>query len=207
MLYVKILIVEIKNSKFIKSLTNLKDIPTGDVPEIAFVGKSNVGKSSLLNSLLKSRLAKTSSTPGRTRLINYFSINDDSLRFVDLPGYGYNKASKQESEKWNEMIGSYLLNNKNLKLTIFIVDIRHLPTALDKQTQMFLHNNAIPFLIVATKGDKLAKSKVNNNVSMIARSLMVTSANIIPYSSQNAFGRNLLLDKIETFLQAINTQN
>lgn len=196
--------VEIKNCKFIKSSTSLSDIPEGDIFEIAFVGKSNVGKSSLINSLLKTKIAKTSSTPGRTRLINYFSVNNDSLRFVDLPGYGFNKASKNLTKEWNDMIGTYLLNNPKLKLVIFLVDIRHEPTSLDKMTQLFLYNNGLPYLIVATKSDKIAKSKINNHLSMIAKQLKVTSNNILAYSSVSPQSRTTLLDKIETVLTNLN---
>lgn len=192
--------MEIKNCKFIKSCTSLLDCPEGDVFEIAFVGKSNVGKSSLINSLLKTKLAKTSSQPGRTRLINYFSVNNDSLRIVDLPGYGFNKASKNITKDWNDMIGSYLLQNPKLKLVIFLVDIRHEPTQLDKTTQLFLFNNGIPYLIVATKSDKIAKSKVNNQLSLLARQLKVTTNNIIPYSSLNPNSRQILLEKIQNIL-------
>lgn len=193
--------MKIKNSKFLKSITNLIDKPDGDTPEIAFVGKSNVGKSSLINSLLGHNIAKTSSTPGRTRLINYFSINDDTLRLVDLPGYGYNLAGKQISGDWDRMIGSFLLNNPNLKLVVFLIDSRHQPTELDKQTQRFLYNNGIPFLIVATKTDKIAKSKVNNQLDMLAKQLFVTKANIVGYSTQTSFGKNQLLEKIDILLE------
>ena len=192
--------MEIKNCKFIKSCTNLSDKPEGDVFEIAFVGKSNVGKSSLINSVLNCKIAKTSSQPGRTRLINYFSVNNDNLRFVDLPGYGFNKASKNITKEWNDMIGEYLLNNSNLKLVLFLVDIRHAPTQLDKQTQLFLYNNGIPYLIVATKSDKIAKSKINNNLKLLAKDLKVTPANILPFTSLNNQSRLLLLEKIENIL-------
>lgn len=195
--------MEIKNSKFVKSITNLADKPAGDVPEITFIGKSNVGKSSLINCLLGAKLAKTSATPGRTRLINYFSVNNDTLRFVDLPGYGFNKASKAIADSWNDMMSNFLLQNNNLTLAIFIVDIRHEPTALDQTTLQFLYNNGIPFLIVATKSDKIAKSKVYNNTSKIAKLLKVANANIVAFSSQNQTGKMILLEKIQNI---INTQ-
>lgn len=195
--------MEIKNSKFLKSITKLEDKPTGDVPEIAFVGKSNVGKSSLINNLLSHKIAKTSSAPGRTRLINYFAVNNDTLRFVDLPGYGYNLASKQISNEWDNMIGKFLLDNPNLKLVIFLVDCRHNPTNLDKQTQKFLYNNGIPFLTVATKTDKIAKSKVNNQLFLVAKELMISKSNIIAYSVENNVGKANLLEKIDTILENI----
>lgn len=179
----------------------MTDKPDGNIPEIAFVGKSNVGKSSLINNLLGHNIAKTSSIPGRTRLINYFSINNDTLRFVDLPGYGYNLAGKQISDDWDKMIGSFLLDNPNLKLVVFLVDSRHKPTDLDKQTQKFLYNNGIAFLIVATKTDKIAKSKINNQLTMLAKELFVTKSNIIGYSSENSFGKTQLLEKIDIILE------
>lgn len=196
--------MEIKNCKFLKSCTDVINKPEGEISEIAFVGKSNVGKSSLINSLLKTKIAKTSSQPGRTRLINYFSVNNDTLRFVDLPGYGFNKASKNITKDWNDMIGSYLLNNSNLKLVVFLIDIRHTPTELDKITQLFLYNNGLPYIIVATKSDKIAKSKVKNNLNMLARQLKVTSANILPYTSLNPQSRILLLEKIQNILDMSN---
>ncbi len=169
----------VKKSSFVKSCASRKDFVEGDISEVAFVGRSNVGKSTLINNLLnRKNLAKTSSTPGRTQLINYFLVNDD-LHFVDLPGYGYHKAGKGLADKWNDMIGDYLLNSKNLKKVFVLVDIRHEPSALDKEMIKYLSHYALPLNVIATKPDKVKKSQLFKHRKMIASSLALGTENVL----------------------------
>lgn len=151
--------MEVVNTTFIGSFPSLEDMPRGVVPEIAFIGRSNVGKSSLINKLLGSRkkIAKTSSTPGKTRMINLFLING-SFYFVDLPGYGYAKASKSERARWQAMIENYLLGSENLRVLISLMDSRHGPLENDRIMLEWLMFHNLPFLPVLTKADKLKKN-------------------------------------------------
>lgn len=193
--------MRIISSKFVTSVANKDKILIDDKSQIAFVGRSNVGKSSLLNMLCgNSKLAKTSSTPGRTRLVNYFLINND-FYFVDLPGYGYAKASKSEVYSWQKLLEPYLIDNPRLKCVCVLVDIRHDPTELDEQMISFLNYYQIPYIIVATKADKFGKSKIKPMASKMANCLKVASGNVYPISSINSYGKENLLDKIEQFLQ------
>lgn len=172
-----------------------------DLPEFAFVGKSNVGKSSLINSLTNSKkLARTSSTPGLTKMINYFLINN-RFYFVDLPGYGYSKTGKSHQQNWSVFLEDYLSLSKNLKLVFLLIDIRHKPSELDliMQKYLFYHNKS--FKIIATKCDKIAKSKVKNYCQILANSLAVGLQDIIPFSVRN-FNENL--KSKETIFNAIN---
>lgn len=164
-----------------------------DYDEIAFVGRSNVGKSSLINSITnRKKLAKTSSTPGLTKMVNYFIINN-SFYFVDLPGYGYSKTGKKHQELWSTLINDYLSFSKRLKLVFLLIDIRHEPSELDIMMQKFLFYNNIPYRIIATKCDKVAKSQVNNYCSKLAKSLTITAKNIIPYRVADVKSNELLL--------------
>lgn len=191
--------MKIKSAKFLRSDDSTSFFNDG-IPEIAFVGRSNVGKSSLLNNLCQKKdLARTSKTPGRTRLINYFSIND-SFRFVDLPGYGFHLAGKQLEKKWSIILERYLLENNDLKLVILLLDSRHNPSELDKVMINFLYSNQIPFIVIATKCDKLPKSKIKNNISTLAKEIKIPVGNIFAHSSENSFGREQILDYIENFL-------
>ena len=192
--------MEIKSAKFIKSATNVSLSGLEDYSQIAFVGRSNVGKSSLINMLVgNSKLSKTSSTPGRTRLINYFLINSD-LYFVDLPGYGYAKASKTEVDGWQSMIEPYLVENDNLKCVCMLVDSRIEPTVQDKQMLKFLNYYRIPFIIIATKCDKFGKSQVKPRMQKIANYLGVGKDNVLPSSSEIRLGRTEILNKLDQFL-------
>lgn len=187
------------NGKFITSVASKEKIIIDQKAQIAFVGRSNVGKSSLLNMLCnQSKLARTSSTPGRTRLINYFLMND-SFYFVDLPGYGYAKASKENIYGWQSLIEPYLLHNASLKCVCMLVDIRHDPTSLDEEMMGFLTHYQIPYIIIATKADKLAVSKIKNNAAKLATSLKVARGNIYPVSN-NGYGKEELINKLEQFL-------
>ena len=161
-----------------------KQYPLANLPEFAFAGRSNVGKSSFINAMLnRKNLARTSSTPGKTRTINFYKVND-SLRLVDLPGYGYAKVAKSEKEKWAGIINRYLENRENLLETILLVDIRHEPTDLDKQMYDYILHSGFSGIVIATKKDKIKKSQVDKHISVIAKKLGVEHReNIIPFSS------------------------
>ena len=191
--------MDIKSAKFIKSATRIDD-GLENFSQIAFVGRSNVGKSSLINMLTKnSKLCKTSSIPGRTRLINYFQINSD-IYFVDLPGYGFAKASKTEVDGWQSMIEPYLVENENLKCVCMLVDSRIEPTNQDKQMLKFLNYYRIPFIIIATKCDKFGKSQIKPQMQKIANFLGVGKDNVFASSSETGYGRLEILQKLDQFL-------
>ena len=193
--------MDIRNAKFETSVASSAKILSNGKQEIAFVGRSNVGKSSLINMLVKnSKLCRTSSTPGRTRLINYFLINDD-FYFVDLPGYGYAKASKSEVDGWQSMIEPYLIDNPQLKLVCMLVDSRFEPTAQDKQMLKFLNYYQIPFIIIATKCDKFGKSQIKPQMQKIANYLGVGKDNVFASSSEKMIGRLEILGKFDQFIE------
>ncbi|WP_457639568.1 ribosome biogenesis GTP-binding protein YihA/YsxC [Persephonella sp.] len=160
----------VKTVKFLKSAVSPGDYPPPHFPEIAVVGRSNVGKSSLINAIFKRNIAKVSSSPGKTRLINFFLLND-SIYFVDLPGYGYAKVSKAEKEKWKRMIEKYFQTRDNLSLVIMLVDSRHEPTKLDIMMKQWLESLGIPYVVVATKADKLNQSEKAKTVKRIRETL------------------------------------
>lgn len=169
--------------------------------EIAVVGRSNAGKSSFINYLADNgKLAKTSSTPGRTRLINYFEVNSGEFFFVDLPGYGFARVSKDEKTKWGDIIEGYLQNSIMLKHLFIITDIRIPDSPYDIQMINYCYHYNIPFTIIANKSDKVAKSKVPNAVRVLAASLKVAPGNIIPVSCLNKTGKEAVLDRIEQIL-------
>ncbi len=189
---------KIFSAEYKTSATNSKQF-LNLASEIAFVGRSNVGKSSLINILTnKKKLAKTSSTPGLTKMVNYFFINNEFF-FVDLPGYGFSKTGKQHKKLWSTLIDEYLQNSPYLKLVLFLIDIRHKPTELDIQMHKYLFYNQIPYKIIATKTDKIAKSKINAYLIELANNLNVGKDNIIPYSALNKFGKNKILEIIYNF--------
>src|SRR5215471_1249455 len=157
--------MKIKSARFVKSATSSEHYPRDSRPEIAFLGRSNVGKSSLINSLLSVRgLARTSSTPGRTQLINFFLIND-SFYFVDLPGYGYARVPLDVKKEWGPMVAKYLARRPNLVLSVLITDARHKPTELDTQMIEWLNSREKPFVIAATKADKLSSNQLRSNLT------------------------------------------
>ncbi|MDQ7056684.1 MAG: ribosome biogenesis GTP-binding protein YihA/YsxC [Persephonella sp.] len=160
----------VKTVKFIKSAVIPKDYPPPHFPEIAIVGRSNVGKSSLINAIFKRNIAKVSASPGKTRLINFFLLND-RIYFVDLPGYGYAKVSKAERERWKKMIETYFQTRENLSLVIMLVDSRHQPTKLDIMMKQWLESLGIPYVVVATKADKLNQSEKARAVKTIKKVL------------------------------------
>lgn len=194
----------VKNAEFIKSVSNFGNILDLSCPEFAFVGRSNCGKSSLINMITgNKKLAKTSQTPGHTKLLNYFYVNKKQANqfvLVDLPGYGFSKAGKNYNQIWNELIEKYLLNSKNLKRIFVLIDCRHEPSQLDKMMIEFLYYNQIPFTVVLTKTDKLSKSKLNNNIDMICSSLKLGRGNVLKSSSETSFGKQEILSVIENDL-------
>lgn len=195
----------VKSAKFVTSLSRLAPFPGQGLPEIALAGKSNVGKSSLINSLtMRSKLARTSSEPGKTRLVNFYGIND-AMFLVDLPGYGFAKASKTEKNKWGEMIEGYLERSENLRHVFQLVDIRHEPTADDQMMVEYLRHYDIPFSVIATKCDKLSKAARGRNIPVICRKLAVQPWEIIPYSSEDGTGKDKVWAAIEQIVAAPET--
>ena len=192
--------MEINQTEFVVSLAEYKKYPGIGRPEIAFAGRSNVGKSSLLNSLARRKaLAKVSATPGKTRMINIFSA-DNAFFLVDLPGYGFAKVTKEEQERWGKMMSGYFQTGRNLRLTLHLVDIRHEPTRDDVTMNRFLRQTGQPFFVVATKMDKISRAQKMKNLALIGRTLEVQPWQILPYSSETGEGRKELLKVIEDAL-------
>lgn len=191
--------MEIRKAEFLTTVANEKDLK--NLPnEIAFVGRSNVGKSSLINALTNNgKLAKTSSTPGKTKFVNYFKINDGQFYIVDLPGYGYHKASKSAEEKWTRLIESYFLKSQNLKCVFVLVDSRHDVSPLDLVMINFLVANRLPFVVVLTKADKLSKNEQNKQLEAISRQVGMPKSNLVMISSLKKLGLKNLLDKISLY--------
>ncbi|NPA53934.1 MAG: YihA family ribosome biogenesis GTP-binding protein [Aquificae bacterium] len=186
----------VKKVKFIKSAVRPQDYPPSDKPEVAVVGRSNVGKSSLINAIFKRNIAKVSSSPGKTRLINFFLLNDD-IYFVDLPGYGYAAVSKAERKKWRKMIETYFHNRDNLKLVVMLVDSRHKPTNLDILMKEWLESLGIPYIVVATKADKLNQSEKAKTKKIIKETLnLPKEIPVILTSSKEGIGIKELMSKI-----------
>ncbi|MES2359369.1 MAG: ribosome biogenesis GTP-binding protein YihA/YsxC [Gemmatimonadota bacterium] len=174
--------------------------PDLDLPEIAFAGRSNVGKSSLLNKLLKRRsFVRVSKTPGRTREINFFKVNGTFL-LADLPGYGYAKVSKTRSAEWGPLIESYLRSTRQLRGVVQLLDVRHDPTEDDRQMLDFLAEVSVPVMFVATKTDKLSQAAATRRVQELAIMLQVDEDHIIPFSAQTGTGRDELAEAISGLL-------
>ena len=170
------------------------------LPEICVAGRSNVGQSTFINMLAgQSKLARTSSTPGRTRLINIFDFNNGMFRLADLPGYGYALASKSDREDWGALMEGYLQYSPNLRHTLLLVDSRHLPTRQDEEMTEYLYYYRMPFTVIATKCDKLKKSALSRNISDIASALKIGRDNIIAVDASGT-GRDAVLNKIESIL-------
>ncbi len=197
---------QIKKSSYVKGVAQYKDCIVSDLPQIAVAGKSNVGKSSFINFLVNdSKLARTSKLPGRTRLINYFLINENAEQeflLADLPGYGFAKVSDAEKLKWADLLEKYLAKEQNLMHVFFLVDIRHDPTRDDVTMYNYLFKNNVPYTIVATKADKIAKSQVKNRCRAIANFLKVGADNVIPVSALEKRGKEQVFDRIEKVLTA-----
>jgi GTP-binding protein len=192
--------LKINTSEFVTSAVDKKGYPKRVLSEIAIVGRSNVGKSSLINYMLnRKKLAKVSSTPGKTRQINYFIIND-SFYLVDLPGYGYAKVSHSEQEKWQKFIEEYLVSNNNLKLLLQLVDIRHELKESDKIMLDFLKSNNIPHVVVLTKSDKLKTNELLKQKAYYSNILQ--DVQIITSSSEKGTGKEQILAAITSYLDS-----
>ncbi len=194
----------IRKAELLITAVKKDQYPTTLVPEIAFAGKSNVGKSSLINALLNRKsLARTSSQPGKTQTINFYNVNDE-LNIVDLPGYGYAKVSKEEQLKWGKMIDTYLHEREQLREVILLVDIRHEPGKNDIQMYNWIKDCGFTGYVIATKADKLSKSRQIKNISIIKKTLNIQNNDlIIPFSSVNKKGTEELWNIISSIL----TQN
>jgi len=187
--------MKINQAEFITSVASADKFLKTDKPIIAVAGKSNVGKSSLINMLAnQKKLAKTSTTPGRTRLINYFDFGEFVL--ADLPGYGFAKAPKEEKQKWGRLLETFL-GTQNIRLLLSLVDIRHEPTSDDKMMINYLYHYAVPFALVATKADKLSKTRIKPRINELASSLRVGYADVTATSADTGYGKQALLDIIE----------
>lgn len=192
----------IKTASFLQSNTNTAKLPKPDKPEYAFIGRSNVGKSSLINMLTnKKSLAKVSATPGKTITINHFIINDEWY-LVDLPGYGFAKRSQKDRDKWKEMLDAYILGRQNLVTTFVLVDSRLEPQKIDLDFISNLGENQVPFVIVFTKADKLGSGKLAENIENYKRRLLEDWEELPPMivtSSEKRTGRDEILDLIEKY--------
>lgn len=192
--------MKVTSAKFIAAATTPSSFVKGRRPEVAFIGRSNVGKSSLLNSLLGVKgLARTSSTPGRTQSINFFLINE-TYHFVDLPGYGYAKVSKQERAVWGELIENYLARREELVLIILIVDARHEPSPLDLQMKSWLQHFALNHLVVATKIDKLSSNEQQRSLNRLRTAL--ETDRVLPYSAVTGAGSKQVWETIQAEIAA-----
>ena len=177
-------------------------LPVNDKPEVAFAGKSNVGKSSLINVLMdRKSLARTSAQPGKTQTINYYNIND-ALYFVDLPGYGYAKVSESVKAKWGKMIEDYLHKSKQLKRVFLLIDIRHAPSENDRIMYDWIVKNGYVPVIVATKLDKINRSQVQKQLKLIKETLQVVEGTVlIPFSAQTRQGRDEIYEILDSILE------
>ena len=191
----------IKNCGFVRSIKLKDDYFNEGLPEIAIVGKSNVGKSSLINMLTNNgKLARVSKQPGKTRLINYFLMNK-SFYLVDLPGYGFARVSKEEKKSWDDMMRGYFEAAEHLKCVIILMDIRHKPTADDMTMLHFVEYYAIPYIIGATKADKIAKSKRYNECQKMRKEIQSSFAyEIVPLSSVDGYGKDRLLSLLDPYV-------
>ena len=189
--------MQVKRADFITSMKDYGEFATKGCPEVAFAGKSNVGKSSMINKLTnRGKLARTSATPGKTRLINVFQINQE-INFIDLPGYGFAKVSKAEKESWGKMMQNYFATTEDLCHVFHLVDIRHEPTGEDREMNLFLRQAGIPFTVIATKADKISRGARMKHIAPICRALAVQPWQVIPFSSEDGSGREEILAKIE----------
>lgn len=187
-----------EKAEFKSAYGTFEQLPVSDLPEIAFAGRSNVGKSSLLNKLfMRKNLARVSSVPGKTITINFYGV--DGVNFVDLPGYGYAKVSRSEKQRWANMMEGYFNSNRNIKLVVQLIDMRHPPTADDIMMMDFLESTGVDFVVVMTKSDKLNKGDYKKRLEKSREELsFIDSEYIIPFSSQT--GENI--DKIKAVIES-----
>ncbi len=196
--------MKIKSAEFIISNTDVAKCPKESIPEYAFIGRSNVGKSSLINMLVdRKNLAKTSGKPGKTQLINHFKINDNWF-LVDLPGYGYAQLSKSKRKTFQKFITDYFFNRKQLVCTFLLVDIRHEPQKIDLEFMRFLGENGIPFCIVFTKADKLNISKINKNLQVYQQNVLKDGWESMPQSFVTSATSKDGRDELLSFIEEVN---
>lgn len=193
----------IKNPLFEISAVSPKQYPSGELPEIVLVGKSNVGKSTFINTMVnRKKLARTSSEPGKTRQINFYNM-DNKFYFVDLPGYGYSKMSKQEQAKVNGFIDEYLHVRKNIALVILLIDIRHEPGANDRLMYDYIIRSELPFMVITSKADKIAVTKVLDAVEKIQSELNpIKDFTFLPFSSERKIYTDDAWKVIEDYLKS-----
>lgn len=192
--------MRIKRATFVTSLTGNQRFEGEGLPQIAIAGKSNVGKSSLINCLCnQNKLARVSAEPGKTRLVNIFRINDD-FHLVDLPGYGYARVSRTMQEDWGQMMDSYLSGSEHLCHILHLVDIRHEPGQHDLQMQGWIQHNQLPCTVIATKCDKLSRAQQQKSILAICRALGVQPWDVLPFSSVTRAGRDELLERLGKIL-------
>lgn len=188
--------IQIKTASFVMSNSSVKKCPAPDMPEFAFIGRSNVGKSSLINMITGySKLAKTSGRPGKTQLINHFIINDNWY-LVDLPGYGYAKVSKNQKNKFQAYISDYIINRENLYCLFVLIDCRHEPQKIDIEFIEWLGEKQIPFALIFTKADKLGKNQLSSNIAHYKKQLLKTWTELPPIlvsSSESGLGKDEIL--------------
>lgn len=190
----------VKSTEFIKSATKPSHYPEGDLPEIAFAGRSNVGKSSLINVLVnRKNLVRTSSTPGRTQLINFFNVND-RFTLVDLPGYGFAKVPLAVKKEWGPMMQTYLSRRDNLRGVVLIFDIRRTPVDEDRQMLQWLKAYDIPAVLVVTKCDKVSRNERAKHVALIAQALGVLKEELCFFSALSRDGKDEVWERIERLL-------
>ena len=193
----------IKSAEFITSVANKKDFLMVDKPLIAICGKSNVGKSSLINCLAnRKKLARTSVTPGRTRLVNYFDFGDFIL--ADLPGYGFAQVSKTEKQKWGELLEEFFSCKQKVTHVLSLVDIRHDPTKDDVNMINYLHHFSIPFTVVATKSDKIGKTRIFQRRAEIGKFFAIGQESVLAVSSETGYGKDKILEKLDHVLSVFN---
>ena len=193
--------MQIKNPKFEISAVSKKQYPKGDMPEIILVGKSNVGKSSFINTMVnRKNLARTSNVPGKTRQINFYNM-DDKFYFVDLPGYGFSKMSKEEKVVSGKYIEEYLEIGKNISLIILLLDIRHKPTEDDMLMYDYILRTNLPFIVLTNKADKIAITKVDAEVEKIKKILGISYSTILPFSSERKIYIDKVWKEIENYLK------
>lgn len=193
--------MNVKNPKFEICAVSPKQYPANGLPEIVLAGKSNVGKSSFINTMINRKsLARTSSEPGKTRQLNFYNI-DDLFYFVDLPGYGYSKMSKAEQEKVGAFTESYLVNRSTISLIVLLIDIRHKPSENDKHMYNYICNSNSPFIIIATKADKIAITKVDSYVDDLRKELGADdNIPIFPFSSERKIYSENVWQEIEKYI-------
>lgn len=191
----------IKNPKFEISAVSPKQYPSNDLPEIVLAGKSNVGKSSFVNTMINRKgLARTSSQPGKTRQINFYNI-DSTFYFVDLPGYGYSKMSKVEQEKVGKFIEEYLFSRKQIRLILLLIDIRHAPSQNDIIMYNYIKNTRLPYFIIANKADKIAITKVNDAIKTLKPYFENIDEHLLmPFSTQRKIYSDEIWNKIEKYI-------